>query len=102
VITELLANSAITMEWILTGIFIAFICFVMKVKRKTKILMTVIALIVAGATTYVLFKQNENRNPLNLPGCNVVESGKVERPDGLKDYVKLNCGGTIRYFETHN
>lgn len=65
-------------------------------------MLTVVTLCVASVNTYFLIKQNENRNPLNLPGCNVVDSGKVERTDGTQDFVRLNCGGAIRYFETHN
>jgi len=98
----MLANWSIAMEWILTGMLIVVVWSVMKVKRETKIMLTVVGLCVAAATTYVLVKQNENSNPLNLPGCDVVDSGKVERPDGTQDFVRLNCGGAIRYFETHN
>lgn len=102
-LTDLLTNTSIALEWIVTSIFIAFVWFVMKAKRETKIVLVVTALCVASATTYVLYKQNENNNPLNLPGCSVEDSGTVERAGKTQNFVRLNCGsGDIKYFETHN
>lgn len=97
--TQLLASSAITMEWIVAGIFIMIICFVMKLKRKTKLLMTVIVLIIAGAATNVLVKQKQNNPAVTNQECKVIDSGKVEKSGGTKEFVRMNCGGNIQNFE---